>query len=457
MNDPELPVEQSLNLISSSGPAMGLVSRTTAAKVSLRWAVSLVAICAFLAVGFGGMQWLMHTGPAPHIVERARPSLLVSAVTIQPRDVIEPIVGYGTARADRTTAVTARVAGDIVYVAESLELGSAVSEGDELLRIDAREYEAQVARLTAAIAADDSEIRQLAIETQNLGRMIDAAQSELGVAEREYQRLKGLIEGGTSTPREIDQARGAFEMARRSVIGFESQLELMPEREKSLTADRDARRAELEIARLNLERCKVTAPFAGRIEEVSVERGATVLPGQPLFRIVAMDRIEVPIDMPQSMQGRLAVGATARLQLETDEGVRWSGKVARLSASADVNTRTLAAYLLVENARQKQPLLPGTFVRAVIDGPTIRQALIAPRAAVQRGAVFVYREGVAQRVPVKIERTLIDDCVVTGIAAGDVVITSNLDALYDGCAIRIRSDEAPSSSASAPAPNGRVQ
>ncbi|MCP4592436.1 MAG: efflux RND transporter periplasmic adaptor subunit, partial [bacterium] len=187
----------------------------------------------------------------------------------------------------------------------------------------------------------------------------------------------------------------------------------------------------------NLDRCRITAPFAGRIDQVGVELGERIQVGQELLALLNPELIEVPIELPISVRHRVRSDAACRLSIDSSGEVVWSGRVQRISPSASEFTRTFKLYVEVDNRQQDERLVPGSFVRAEIDGPTLEDVLIIPRGVVQQGRVYVYRTGQAHPCPVQVVRHLQDRAVVTGLQPGDRVITSNLDALYDGAAVSL--------------------
>ena len=172
-----------------------------------------------------------------------------------------------------------------------------------------------------------------------------------------------------------------------------------------------------------------------------VEVGERVAPGQQLLSIVDLSRIEVPIELPVSLRARVQAGAPARLSLESGPDVVWSGRVARISPSADELTRAFSLFVEVDNAGRAVPLVPGMFVRARIDGQMLQDVLIVPRGSIQDGRVFVCRDGRARPQDVRAQRQLLDRTVVSGLEPGTVVITSNLDVLYDGAPVEVLLDE----------------
>jgi multidrug efflux pump subunit AcrA (membrane-fusion protein) len=120
-------------------------------------------------------------------------------------------------------------------------------------------------------------------------------------------------------------------------------------------------------------------------------------------------------------------------------GIVWHGEVARIAASADEETRTFPIYVDVDNARQSQPLIPGTFVRAEVEGPVHHDRILVPRVAVREGCVFVAEAGVVHQRAVTIERLIGERALVEGeLRSGDRVILSHLGRLASGTPVRIR-------------------
>ncbi|MCK4661178.1 MAG: efflux RND transporter periplasmic adaptor subunit, partial [Phycisphaerae bacterium] len=399
--------------------------------------VSVILIAVLLVGGAGISRYLIHSRPSPPTREVTRPPLLVKALAVQPQTVVEPIIGYGTARADRFTRISAQVSGEIVELGDWLKPGVEVHKEQTLLRIDEEEY---VSRLTSAesrLAADQAQLAQLEVEEGNTDRLIAIAGQELEIAQRDFDRVKELLESGESHPREHDQYYRILQQVRSAMQVLQNRKALLPSRRAQVQAVCRTRQAEVDLAQLNVNRCKIIAPFDGRIDEVAVELGDRVQIGRELVTLLNPDLIEVPIELLASVRHRVRVGARCRLSVESTAGVDWAGQVKRMSPTASENTRTFKLYVEVNNTGQAQTLVPGFFVRAVIDGPTLEDVLIVPRGAIQQGHVFVYNAGKAHPRGVKIVRHLLDQTVVTGLQPGEVVITSNLDALYEGVPVRL--------------------
>jgi multidrug efflux pump subunit AcrA (membrane-fusion protein) len=136
------------------------------------------------------------------------------------------------------------------------------------------------------------------------------------------------------------------------------------------------------------------------------------------------------------------VGATARLSIDSGAET-WRARVARIAPSANQQTRTFSLFLDVDNREQSQPVLPGMFVRATIDGPRYENVLLAPRGVIERDQVFVFENGQARRRVVTVAAHLLDRAIVSGLPAGSLLITTHLDSLADGTAVEVRPVELP--------------
>jgi len=417
--------------------------------------VSLILITAFVGLGTGIAALLVLTAPEPPQVDLARPPLLVEAVRVEPVTVTESLIGFGTARADRYARLSAQVAGEIVAVADGLEVGAEVRQGQVLIRIDEHEYKERLARAESLLASSEAQLEQLDTESQNLDRLITPAQRELSSAQFEYDKVKDLYEEGAAPKREHEQTRLILEQTRRMLLMLENQKSLLPSRRAQLRATCDNHRAEVAIARLDLTRCTIRAPFAGLVAEKLIEVGERVQKGSSLLALLDPGLIEVPVKLPVSVRPRVAIGSACKLTTPSMPGVSWQGQVKRIAPAASEATRTFELFVEVPNAEQEHELVPGFFVQAEIEGPKLVDVLVVPRGSVQQGEVFVYRNGKARKRGVQVARVLRDRSVVTGIQSGDVVIVSNLDALYEGAPVRL--EGAPSSGAdqATPAPTSQ--
>ncbi len=281
--------------------------------------VTLVVMVVVVGVAGGTVRWLIQNKPAVVRREAVDNPLLVQVVEIQPETVRDEIVGYGSARADHAVVLTAQVAapvkrlvkqaGDAGGALVELEEGVAVPLGGLLIELDVREFDLQYKRTTQLAAADEAELAELDVQEENVGKLIEIAKGEEKVASDEVARLSGLFEVNQASKREYDFARRTWYRADRDLQDLRNRLTTLDPRRARTRAARDMHRADIELAQLNIDRCSIRAPFAARIDRLSVEQGQAVQRGTELVRLVAPDRVEIPIEVPVSSRPNVRVGA----------------------------------------------------------------------------------------------------------------------------------------------------
>ena len=107
----------------------------------------------------------------------------------------------------------------------------------------------------------------------------------------------------------------------------------------------------------------------------------------------------------------------------------------RISPDVDVTTRTVACFIALETADgsgYRPPLLPGAFVAAEIPGRTQENVLVLPRAAFIDGRIFLERAGRAHSIEPRVRFVGRSAIVTEGLEAGERVILTQLEVLYDG-------------------------
>lgn len=406
--------------------------------------IILIVIVLSGGVGIAGLLYAMREEPPRRAA--ASPPPLVESLVVSAEQVTEWFAGYGTARPDRAVNLAAEVASTVIELVNNIEAGSVVIDGQLLIRLDDREYRYALERARALTVADQASADELVAEAQTLEKLIATAEQELRVTRDERDRLSGLFERGLAAKKEFDFANLAYQQARRVLQGYQMQLAKNAPRQARFAASKMSHEADARLAELKIERCEITAPFGGTIETLSIDMGDRVAPGSVVLTLIDPSHIEIPIRLPASVYDRVGLQASCRMERESTPGIVWLGRVARIAASVDEQTRTFPVYVDVDNAKQSRPLIPGTFVRAEVQGPIHQDGILVPRAAIREGRVLVAEGGVARRRSVTIERLIGDRALVEGeVRIGDRLILSHLDKLASGTPVRTRGVETLSS------------
>lgn len=434
-------------------PSSDPVDTPPPARVALRAVISLVLIASLLGGGAFAAKKLAGMRKAPAKAQVTRPPLLVRGMHVHRADVTRTVVAYGTARAPRSFHVTADVGGRVVDRRLPLEPGDAIeatltAEGKPLLPVlvtlDARDAEDRLARAKADVASVKAEDVRLATVAAGLDRRIALAQEDLAAAERERDRIAGLVPR-TLTPSDLDREQVQVQARAAALEALKAQRDENDRAREALEHKATAGARTVDLEQRAVDRAIVRAPSAGRVVAREVEVGDVVSPGQALVDIVDLSVIEIPLAVPASLAAGVRDGATARLTWI--DGGAATGRVARRAPLVDAATRTRVLYVELEGTPTASPLAPGTHVRAELDGPTAEGVIAVPREAFLEGRLAVARpDGTFHDQPTwRIEAHEVDaehrlegaSLVRHGLEDGDVVVLTNLESLDTGSLVRI--------------------
>ena len=233
---------------------------------------------------------------------------------------------------------------------------------------------------------------------------------------------------------------------------------------RQVEADIAASKAAAEVARINLAYTRVSSPISGRIGMSSVTQGALVTANQPTALATVQQLDPINVDITQSstemlqMKRALESGALkeagagqAAVKLKLDDGSLYpiEGKLAFSEATVDPGTGTVTLRAVFPNP--KRNLLPGMYVRAVVEQGVREQALLVPQQGVSHDpqgkaiAMVVNAEGKVEPRVLITERAVGDKWLVSdGLAAGDQVIVEGLQKARPGSPVNAVPAGAPS-------------
>jgi membrane fusion protein (multidrug efflux system) len=227
-------------------------------------------------------------------------------------------------------------------------------------------------------------------------------------------------------------------------------------------AEARAKEADATVANLRATIAKKTirAPFDGRIAIRQVELGQVVSPGSPIASLQSVSPIYADFWLPQQALAKLKVGQATGLRTDTFPGAEWKGEISTINPEVDASTRNVRVRATFPNEDGR--LRPGMFVNVEVLAREKMQVLLIPATAITYApygdSVFAIEEqksdtGTASTiVRQKIIRTgerrgdLV--AVVSGLDAGEAVVSSGGFKLRNGAPVRIDNRLAPDASLS---------
>jgi len=348
--------------------------------------------------------------PAPALSGRpggGGPAAPVPVVAVPARnaDIDAYLNGIGTAAPLRTVAVKSRVTGQLLRVL--FEEGQLVKEGQLLAEIDPRPFQVQLAQAEGQMVRD---------------------QALLENARLDLERYRTLFEQDSIAKQQVD-----------------TQAALVRQYEGAVKVDQSA----IDNARLQLVYARITAPIAGRAGLRQVDSGNMVSGNETngLVVITQLQPITVVFSIPQdsitAVMKRVQSGD--KLPVEAwDRELRTklaSGVLASVDNVVDPATGTVR--LRAQFANDDNALFPNQFVNVRMKLDTLREAVVIPSAAVQRGAqgFFVYVVKPDQTVAVRaIKPGTVDGqrtAIAEGLAPGEVVVIDGMDRLREGARVEV--------------------
>lgn len=245
----------------------------------------------------------------------------------------------------RTTIVSPQVAGYLVEV--KVADFQRVEKGDLLARIDDTPFREKVQqgaantaaqRATLANSAQSLRAAQAQLELQDAA--VASAQAGYQKAQADMNRIAELVDEGSVSLRERDQALAALRQAQAGVRQAQAQRAIAAENVRSVTVGRGALEAQVagaeasrELAEFELSRTEIRAPRSGRLSEITAREGQLVNAGTQLMYIVP-DELWVVANFKEAQTDKMAVGQRATLEIDALGGTKLSGRVQSISPAA---------------------------------------------------------------------------------------------------------------------------
>ena len=411
-----------------------------------RLLINVIISLLLLGLGFAGLQLLAKMRKPPAEVVTAERVLKVEARAVTFEDIAVPISGFGEVRTLNSVTLAAEVAGRVTAVHPRLEVGETVNKGELLFEVDSRNYTSIQAEASAAVGQWQATIARLKKQETLDRNRLQTLKRNQALAQKEFERIKALFEKNRLVTRSaMEQAERAYNQTVDQTDQMASAVALYPSRVKEAQSSLASTKARQRLAKTNLERCKVTAPFSGRIKMVNLESGQYVAPGQGILTLADDSRLEIQVALDSQDArkwlavepaqgrwfGRLTSVPCKIYWVEDRDGPHWNGILQRVVNYA-ADSRTLTVAVAIENAAQGEnaglPLVEGMFCEVVIAGKTIRQVAALPATSVSFDkTVYLVKEGRLKTVPVTVARLDKEVAYIdAGLESGDQVIITRL-------------------------------
>ena len=236
----------------------------------------------------------------------------------------------------------------------------------------------------------------MTLDDRDIKQKLAAAESQLSLAQTEYDRAKQLFERQATTEQAMTAAESMLAGAR----------------------------AQVEEVKVMLTYAQVTSPIDGVVTDRRIEAGDLANPGMPLLAVYDPARMRLEAAIPVRLIDRLQLGQTVDVTLDRPAGVV-KGTVAEIVSEVDASSRTQIVKVKLDKA---EGVLPGTFGRLWVESDA-RDAILVPASAVSRigqlAFVQVVRDGRGLRRLVQVGAAQGDQVeILSGLSDGDVILVN---------------------------------
>ena len=363
-----------------------------------------------LAVSVLAARAVIANKPEPRTRPQFKSSTAVEATRLNPESYTVKLTTRGETGAAREGSLVAEVAGTITEVSPKFVVGGTFSKGEMLAQVDPRDYEialtlaqANLAQAQATLAEEQARAEQAASDWRKLGRK-----------------------------------------------GTPSELTLRKPQLAATKANVDGARGQVERARLDLERTKISAMYDGRVRSKQVDLGQYVNRGAALAQIYSTDSAEIRLPLTSNQLKFIDVNTAIeqRQQITMKATVagsqtQWNATLVR-TEGIDPKSRQLYVVAKVDNPDQADnPLRIGQFVEASVGGKTLDNVFVIPRSALRedRQVLIVDEVGTLQMRDVEVAWKDAESAVISGgLKQGEVLNTTPLGSVTNGTRVKATID-----------------
>jgi len=317
----------------------------------------------------------------PAIARKGPPPVSVVVAPVRSERLSFELEALGTARANESVDVTAKVANQVSAV--RFAEGQQVRKGDVLVELDSAQERADLVAAEAALAESRSQ----------------------------YRRSRELYTTRVLSDSQIEQIEATYRAAEARVAA----------------------------ARARVADTVVRAPFAGRVGLRRVSVGSLISPGTVITTLDDTATIKLDFTIPETFIAAVQPGLEISARSVAYPDTSFGGRVASVDSRVDPATRSVTVRALLPNAQGL--LKPGMFLTVRLSRGAVDALLVPEQALVpEQGDVYVFvvRDGTASKRKLRLgERRVGDVQVLDGLAAGELVVTEGTQKLRDGAAVSV--------------------
>ena len=373
-------------------------------KNALKWAIVMLVllllaggVARVLSARKAQQQALVTASAAKEAVSVELANTDVTQVRML--DITQGLAVSGSLKAVNSAVIKARVAGELQGL--TVREGDFVKAGQVIARIDASEYRSRV---------------------RQVKEQAESAKAQVDVVQRQYDNNKALVDQGFISKTALDVSLANLNAAQSTY---------------------KAAQAATDVATKSVDDTVLKAPISGQVSQRLAQPGERVGVDARIVEIVDLSRLELEATLSAADSTQIQIGQGAELQIEGSPKTV-AAKVVRINPSAQAGSRSVLAYLSIDNTKPDAlPLRQGLFAQGTLG--TARTTLLAvPLASVRTDKPTPYVQAIengkvvhrAAELGARGNTNGTDVVAIKGVPDNTVVILGNIGALREGTSVK---------------------
>lgn len=395
------------------------------------------AVARWVAAGIAGLILVLSAACSSKDEKEPVPLVTVQAATVKSQTIESTITTNAVLYPRDQVAIIPKIVAPIrkYYVTR----GSHVHAGEVLVTLEDKDLKGALTESQGNYQQAESAYNSA---LQSAERDLKVAQEQLDAAQSLYDSRVTLNKQGAMSQKDVQDAKIALTQARNQYDLAQKQFTL-----KSAEGQLTAAKGKLATAEADAGYSTIVSPIDGVVTDRPYYTGETPASGAPVVTVMDLSRVVARAYLTPQQAAQLRVGDSASIHAENGQP-EIAGRVTVVSPAVDPNSTTMQAWVEAPNLHGE--LKPGTTVAVTIVSSTVKNALVVPRDAILTGAdgtqsvMVIGPDLVAHSTAVTTGIRQDEDVqVLTGLKAGQQIVTQGAYGLPDGAKVTIASPAEP--------------
>ncbi len=406
----------------------------------------------FLATG-GIILWRMFApGGAPRssvAQQQGPPPKPIETISLATGSATRSVQLLGQVEATQQSTIRAQTSGIVKQI--SVQPGDRVKVGMAIALLDDTDQQLAISQARAQLAQQRSNLARLEVGTrpeiiaQRQAAVTSAKARELE-AQDNLKRTSNLVKEGALSQRLLVEAQA--QLANIQGERLEAEAELAEAKAGPIQEEIAAQRANVEAAKATLaqaelarQRTRILASESGIVQTRHISNGDLVQSSGQIVTLVAGDRFDIFLELPEELSGKVTPGMT--IDLTTRALPQWKQRATITAVVPSAETASRRQRVRVQINKPPSGLIPGMAIAGSLNMPSNRSSFVVSRDALTRRQnewlVFAVADGKAKQIPVEMVSDMGKNVAIyhPTLRTGQRIVLRGGDGLQDGAPVKI--------------------